>query len=475
MLTSRTVALLLSALAVGKTICAEPEENVQHFPLFRRTDTTAYPLSAITNPRIEGMFRRAVQLASTGAESIKDLASPAVERRDDGDEDALLGGGDVIDGVKEAVEGGLQRRMHKRQNVLAYYTDMLYWMSISIAGRPFKVLIDTGSADLWVPDEGCGTCGARARYIPSLSTTKEVTNLDGFIQYGLGSVSGKIFRDNVNMAGRTAVRQTFLSVTSEGNSHPAAIDGLIGFGGERTVQGDRMRGLSWLNYYTNNNAPVLMESLWSQNRITNASFAIWLDPFDGINTATGQANNRGGQFTLGGFDPNRVDGPIVWMPVVQPMYWWVQTDLIRFGGNSVAQKEITRAILDSGTALIVTDETTAADLNTRLGATRYGTSNIFTISCTQLAVSTVQFEITLGGNRGTFTLRGSDFLVPAGGDICYSPFMGMNMSSLPSNVSLWILGEIFLRKYYSIYSYNYASRTAAANPIVGLARARNAV
>lgn len=62
-------------------------------------------------------------------------------------------------------------------------------------------MVDTGSTVLWVKDGD--------KYSTSKSSTWKPTNQQFSIQYGIGSVSGRLGSDTVTLAGQTLTNQQF--------------------------------------------------------------------------------------------------------------------------------------------------------------------------------------------------------------------------------------------------------------------------
>jgi cathepsin D len=87
-----------------------------------------------------------------------------------------------------------------------------YYGSIAIGTPPvaYDVILDTGSADLWVADSSC-TQNCQGIQTFDTSTSSTYNNLtEGFsIKYGSGAASGSLATDVVQMAGFQIDKQVF--------------------------------------------------------------------------------------------------------------------------------------------------------------------------------------------------------------------------------------------------------------------------
>ncbi|PKU28045.1 renin [Limosa lapponica baueri] len=121
--------------------------------------------------------------------------------------------------------------------LLTNYLDTQYFGEISIGtpAQTFKVVFDTGSANLWVPSYKCSplysACVSHSRYDSSKSRTY-ISNGTGFaIRYGTGSVKGFLSQDIV-MVSDIPIIQVFAEATAL-PAFPfifARFDGVLGMG-----------------------------------------------------------------------------------------------------------------------------------------------------------------------------------------------------------------------------------------------------
>ncbi|KAE8237008.1 hypothetical protein A4X13_0g8953 [Tilletia indica] len=70
--------------------------------------------------------------------------------------------------------------------------DVGYIATIQIGStqEPFRMLIDSGSADTWVASSSCTACGTKHQRLGAESTTFKPSTNKFTITYGTGSVSG---------------------------------------------------------------------------------------------------------------------------------------------------------------------------------------------------------------------------------------------------------------------------------------------
>ncbi|KGO77819.1 Peptidase aspartic, catalytic [Penicillium italicum] len=314
-----------------------------------------------------------------------------------------------------------------------------YFSEITIGTPPqtFKVVLDTGSSNLWVPSSQCSSiaCFLHSKYDSSSSSTYQKNGTEFEIRYGSGSLSGFVSRDTLQIGDLKVEGQDFAEATNEPGLAFAfgRFDGILGLGYD-TISVNKM-------------VPPFYHMI-NQKLVDEPVFAFYL----------GDANKDGDNSvaTFGGIDESHYTGELIKIPLRRKAYWEVELNAIALG-NNVAELDNTGVILDTGTSLIALPSTMAELLNKEIGATK-GFTGQYSVECDKRD-SLPDLTFTLGGHK--FTIGPHDYILEVQGS-CISSFMGMDF---PEPVGpLAILGDAFLRRWYSVYD--------VGNNAVGLAKAK---
>lgn len=296
------------------------------------------------------------------------------------------------------------------------------------------MVLDTGSSNLWVPSQQCGSiaCYLHSTYDSSSSSTYKKNGSEFEIQYGSGSLSGFVSNDVVSIGDLKIKNQDFAEATSE--------PGLaFAFG-----RFDGIMGLGYDTIAVNRIVPPFYQMI-NQGLIDEPVFAFYLGEGEDSSEAV-----------FGGVDKNHYVGDIEYIPLRRKAYWEVDFESIAFG-DEVAELENTGVILDTGTSLNVIPSALAELLNKEMGAEK-GYNGQYTIDCSKKN-SLPDITFNLAGSN--YSLPASDYILEVSGS-CISTFQGMDFPE-PTG-PLAILGDAFLRRYYSVYDLGRHA--------VGLARAK---
>lgn len=314
-----------------------------------------------------------------------------------------------------------------------------YFSTIEIGTPPqeFKVVLDTGSSNLWVPSTDCSSiaCYLHNKYDSSKSSTYKKNGTSFEIRYGSGSLSGFVSQDVVRMGDLEIKHQDFAEATSEPGLAFAfgRFDGIMGLGYD-TISVDKI-------------VPPFYNML-DQDLLDEPVFAFYLSDADDKEAES--------EAIFGGVDSSHYEGKLTKIPLRRKAYWEVDLDAITFG-DGTAEIENTGAILDTGTSLIALPSTLAELLNKEIGAKK-SFNGQYTVDCDKRD-SLPDLTFTLTGYN--FTIGPHDYILEVQGS-CISSFMGMDFPE-PAG-PLAILGDAFLRRWYSVYDLGSNS--------VGLAKAK---
>lgn len=232
-------------------------------------------------------------------------------------------------------------------------------------------------------------------------------------------MSGFVSRDTVSIGDITIKDQLFAEATSEPGLAFAfgRFDGILGLG---------------YDTISVNKIPPPFYTMVEQNKLDEPVFAFYLGNTD-----------QESEVVFGGIDKSHYKGDLIKLPVRRKAYWEVEFEAVGFG-DAVADLDKTGAIVDTGTSLIALPSTLAELLNAEMGAKK-GWNGQYSVDCAKRdELPDLTFQLT-GHN---FTISAYDYVLEVQGS-CISAIMGMDF---PAPVGpLAILGDAFLRKYYSVY------------------------
>jgi len=155
----------------------------------------------------------------------------------------------------------------------------------------------------------------------------------------------------------------------------------------------------------------------------------------------------GGVMVLGGSDASLYEGEMTYIDVNAANYWQITMDGLGIADNNeLGCNGGCVGIVDTGSSLLVGPPEETNAINKAIGGNELvpGTGQYFVDCGTIDSLPTVTF--TIGGKA--FELTGRDYVLEVsqlGQTQCISGFMGLELPMGP----WWILGDVFIGKYYS--------------------------
>ncbi|KAJ3512881.1 hypothetical protein NLJ89_g3267 [Agrocybe chaxingu] len=310
-------------------------------------------------------------------------------------------------------------------------TDIGYMGTVKIGTPPldFRLLVDSGSADMWVGGEGCqsndgGSCGDHTFLGSNSSKSFNASDDEWAIGYVSGLVSGVLVQDDLSIAGLELKGHKFgiaLNESSDFTSDRVPFDGILGFA-KHTISLQR--------------TPTLLQSLVKANLIP-APIASYKIPrlADGKND---------GELTLGGMDPHKYNSTtLVKRKNVNKFgFWGVAVDAVRVGKKNMHWSNRT-IVLDTGTSLIIAPEADVEAIHQAIPGARYDGGG-WTVPCNL----TTSLSFKIGGQSFPIDPRDIAFYpIDEDSTECMSGIAvgGVGPFYLDNE---WLVGDVFLKNVY---------------------------
>ncbi|CAD5220786.1 unnamed protein product [Bursaphelenchus okinawaensis] len=302
----------------------------------------------------------------------------------------------------------------------------LEYQGLVTVGTPpqiFQVIFDTGSDVFWLPKKGCTSTGddtdacasGKGLYDPSASKTSKDTKQPFQIEYGTGSATGEYYQD-------------VLSFGDASNSSIVSIGNVtLGAAQHMTFSDQGILGLSFP--VQNDFTPVF---------ITAAKRKVFDKPIFTVFLKKCKDDcDDGGLITFGGFDNQNCKKIIGATSLIGGVpYWMFKVNSIGTKGAVVKNQ---KAIVDTGTSIIIGPQSAVGKILKKIGAKDIGGGNY-------IANCNAKFSLNLNINGKKYSVSSTQMLLDQGQGICqvalgYDP-----------EINFWILGDPFLRQYCTVHN-----------------------
>jgi saccharopepsin len=243
-------------------------------------------------------------------------------------------------------------------------------------------------------------------------------------------VSGYLSNDVVVVGGLRVSSTLFAEITDVSGLGPAYSIG----------QFDGILGMAFQAISVDDIPPIFLDFI-NEGILDQPVFSFYLEPANGI------IPNNTGELLLGGVDPSYYTGNLVKIPLSGENYWSVQLDSINVGSQSLLGSF--KGVVDTGTSLLAFPTETMKSFAAMIGATPLWLNPAeYTVPCSNIS-SLPTVTVNINGNA--FTLTGEDYIINVEDIECLVGATGIDIPA-PAG-PLVILGDVFLRKYYSVFDY----------------------
>lgn len=308
---------------------------------------------------------------------------------------------------------------------------------VTVGTQTFKAIYDTGSNLLWIPGKACGVaCTPHTLY------TGAVTSSSFSVSYLSGSVSGSYANAVIDLAGANL------------DSFKLGVASTVSLGGYSSMLFDGVFGLAWPSL---SDTDSVVPALFASGQIPSNLFTIYLSPDKGD-----------GELSLGGVDTSKFTGDIAYMTLTKQSWWTVKLNGLVVGSFAqIVEKAAYSVIIDSGSTLIIGPSTEIIDMvaaiqESGVGVKTDSLNNYFVLCSASASVPSINITMSGSDNQQYYFVIPGQALVMAGSSgYCQLALQGMSSSS---GFSDWVLGDPFMRSFYSVFDYG-SSRVGLAIPV----------
>ncbi|KAG9017113.1 hypothetical protein FRB90_001717 [Tulasnella sp. 427] len=343
----------------------------------------------------------------------------------------------------DSITSSSKRRGIGENKLINQNADTSYFGTIAIGtpAKSFNVILDTGSADLWVASSKCITgCGSVPTFDSSESSSFKNLSTAFTIKYGSGGAAGSLGSDTVQMAGFGVAGQTLGAVTQVTQKLlQSPVSGLM--------------GLAFSTLSTSRSMPF-WQTLASTNAWTEPLMAFHLTRFTGVSGAS--KLEVGGSFDMGFTNSSLYTGDISYVdiPNGSESFWQIPLTQITVQGTNLNAASTILAVIDTGTTLIGGPSSSIAAIYSNIpGAQQAGADyeGYWEYPCDTAIDISLKF-----GDGPSWPISQSDFqLARIGNGACLGALFELDLTG--SSSPDWIIGDTFLKNVYSVFRYNPAS------------------
>lgn len=260
------------------------------------------------------------------------------------------------------------------------------------------------------------------RYYSNQSSTYQASGQSIILPYGSGTVTGVTALDTIYLGGLTVTNQEFGETTTEPGDvwAESPFDGLC--------------GLAYPAIAVPSGMLPPFDQIMKQQLLPKNVFSFYLSSTDGDNSSA---------LILGGDDPSYYTGTIQYVPfnLYQFLlgYWLITGDNIKVNGQVVQGCSSCGLVVDTGTSVLTGPPSEINPLLQAIGNVSADCSNRDSLPTISFTISGQDYPL----EPAFYVLAAPD---QNGNTVCQ-----LGIQALDPGVPLWILGDPFIRKYYTVF------------------------
>lgn len=295
-------------------------------------------------------------------------------------------------------------------------------VGVGTPAQMFRVVFDTGSRNLWINSARCISyaCSTHRSFDEKKSSSFVSIDMESEVQFGTGSIGGDFGSDVFHLGALSVPEQVIGLILHEegGVFEQGEFDGIL--------------GLSYPTLSNEDTKPVF-DNIMHHKLLKSSIFSFFL---------TSEMEQKSA-FILGEPWKELYHEPMEWIPVSEHSYWEVELEDIRVGGEWLGMcGGSCRAVLDTGTTLSTAPSDQLFQILSALDVAE---------DCSNYdSLPSIEFKL----HGKIFSLEPEYYMIREGSKLmnrqsCSPGFMALDVPA-PKG-PLFILGDNFMRKYYTAY------------------------
>lgn len=295
--------------------------------------------------------------------------------------------------------------------------------------QEFDVIFDTGSSNLWLNADTCMSegCLLHRRFHPAQSKTYKKLAVEMSVQFGTGSIEGFLAKDTFTLGPLKVKEQAFGQIKRSTGSVfvTGKFDGIL--------------GMSFPSLSAHAYTPVF-DSIMKQGLLTKNMFSFYYSLLPKQTSA----------IMLGEPLRSMYKGELTWVSVSKPFYWEVNLIDIEYDGVSTnaCPSPPCKAVVDSGTSLLTGPSTYTTRILRKLGVDR-ACANADSLKTITYIISDDRGEYRFDIDPYHYVLKSQAKRANGKPKFCRAGFMALDVPQ--PRGPLFILGDVFMRRYYTVF------------------------